>query len=307
MACLANLPVEIWQRIIRDTAGHENRISNSEFPWIDSIRSESLLRTARKRRLRKLQLLSGVARTWRELCITLSYETFLAEGGNPTPLRWLLNTQLYRFPSLFHRTRRLVVHFPCPGFSLIQESIAPFLKLVGEMPVLRDLAVHVSPFRSKHEYRMLEEGILEALRLIGSRLLLLQIQEPMDRDLSYGCVLTHRSAGTLSALAPNLTRLICAIEVNEPSLLHSAPNFPSLQTLHMQLHADRLQLAFVRDWVRRWRLGALKQFCVGYNAGPSTWEWVSIFLAGSNGWNINLEVLDLGVCISLVVVGEGFF
>lgn len=302
---MANLPVEIWQYIIRDTAGPENCISNAKIPWIDSIQSETLLRAARKQRLRKLQLLSGVARTWRELCITLSYETFLAEGGNPMPLRWLLTTQLSRFPSLFRWTHRLVVHFPCPGFSLIQESIAPFVKLVGEMPILRDLAVHVSPFRSQHEYRLLEEGILDALQLIGSKLLFLQIQEPMDRDLSYGCVLTHQNVGRLSTLAPNLTRLICAVEVNETSMSYSAPNFPNLQTLHMQLHFHQLRQGFVHDWVRCWQLGALKQFCIGHNAGPSTWEWVSMFLAGSNGRNIDLEVLDLGVCIPPVVVREG--
>lgn len=302
MPSLANLPVEIWDRIIDDAAGPIYPISNTDVPWIHSPRSESLLRATRKRRLCRLQLFSGVARTWRELCVTLSYETFLIEGGNPTPLGRLLNTQLAQFPSLFRRVRRLVVHFPCPGLSFIHESIDPFVILIGKMPALQDLAVHVSPFRSKHEYRLLEEGIMEALRLIGHRLLFLQIQEPMDQDLSHGCVLTHRNIGTLSALAPNLTRLICAVEVDEPCLSDPAPNFPSLQILHMQLHADRQKQASAHNWIQRWRLGALKQFCIGYHADPSTWEWITMLLAGNNGRN--LEVFGVAVCISPVPIVE---
>jgi hypothetical protein len=300
MSSCANLPVEIWERIFRAAGGPAIPISNSEFPWIDSLLSESQFRIARKQGLRELQVLSGVTRTWRELCITLSYETFFIEGGNPTPLRWLLNTQLRRFTSPFRRTRRLVVHFPCPGFSLIRESITPFVTLVGEMPALQDLAVHASPFRHDHEYRLLEKGVIDALRLIGSRLLFLQIQEPMDRDLLYGCILTQRSVGTLSELAPNLTRLICAIDVVELSASDPVPNFPNLQILHMQMHNGDWSQAAMQDWVRRWKLGALKQFGIGCAAGSHTSEWVSVLLAGKKGRN--LEVFGVGVRISPVPV-----
>lgn len=301
MPSLANLPVEIWERIIRDAAGPANPISNSDFPWIYSFRSESRLRAARKQRLRKLQLLSAVARSWRELCIILSYETFLLGEGNPTPLRWLLNTQLPRFPSLFHRTRGLIVDFPCPGVT-ISESIAPFVELVGEMPVLQDLALHISPFqpRRRTENRLMERGVIEALRLIRSRLLFLQIQDAMGRDLSHECILTDRSVEILSALAPNLTRLICAVKVDKPSLSDPAPNFPKLQVLHLQLHTDRSEQASVHKWFHRWRLGALKQFGVGYGVGIPIWEWVSMLLTSHNGQN--LEVLDVGVSISPVSV-----
>jgi hypothetical protein len=143
MPPLANLPVELWERIIHDAAG-PNPICNSDIPWINSLRSECLLRAARKKRLRGLQLLSSVARTWRELCIILSYEILFIEGGNPTPLKWLLNTRLPRFSSFFLLTHRLVVHFPYPRSSFIYESAAPFVKLVGEMPALWDLTMHVS-------------------------------------------------------------------------------------------------------------------------------------------------------------------
>ena len=186
-------------------------MSRPDFPWMDSFRSESLYNEARRQRLHNLQLLSGVARAWRELCITLSYETSLLVKGNPTALRWLLNTQLPRFPSLFRRTRRLIVYFPWPAYksthqhSITPHSITPFVNLVREMPILQDLAVQFSPSWSRTGYRLAEKGILEALQLIGSQLLLLEIQEPMDQHLSRKCVLTPKSVGTLSALAPNLT------------------------------------------------------------------------------------------------------
>jgi len=295
---LANLPVELWNRIIHDAVGPANRISNSEFPWVHSHRSESVLREARKQRLRKLQSLAGVARFWRELCITLSYESFFVERRNKTPLGWHLNTQLPRFPALFHRTRGLVIHFPCPGFKLIDESIVPFVKLVGGMPVLQDLAVHTTPFRASHEYPLLEDGVIGALQLIGPRLLFLQIQQPMDRTLGGGCVLTHRSVEIISALAPNLTQLIFSVQVDEPSWSDPAPSFLNLQILHMQLYAHSSQQACIHNWIRRWRLDALKQFGMGYEGSPSTWKWVSIILAGSNGRN--LEVFDLGVRISIL-------
>src|SRR5258706_15760199 len=76
MPALANLPVEIWERIIYDVVGTANPIPKSEFPWVSGLRSDTSSRAARKQRLHKLQSLSAVARTWRELCLTLSYETF---------------------------------------------------------------------------------------------------------------------------------------------------------------------------------------------------------------------------------------
>jgi len=269
-------------------------MSRPSLPWMNSFRSESLHNVARRQQLHNLQLLSGVARAWRELCITLSYETFLLLKGDPTTLRWLLNTQLSRFPSLFHRTRRLIVHFPCLWYeSTHQHTITLFVNLVREMPLLQDLAVQCSPFWSHTEYRLVEKRILEALRLIGSRLLFLEIQEPMDRCLSGNCVLTPKGVGTLSALATNLTRLICAVEVDKFSLSDHAPSFPNLQVFHMQLHADRSQQAGVNKWIHRWQLGALKQFSVAYCVDPPIEEWVPMLLSGNNGRN--LEVFDVGV------------
>ena len=307
MPSLANLPVEIWERIIHDVVGPANPIPNSEFPWVSSRRSDTYLPVARKQRLRKLQSLSAVARTWRELCLTLSYETLWLRDYNPTHWMWLLNTQLPRFPSAFHRTRRLVVVFQNPELKNTRETIPHFVKLVGEMPVLQDLAFHFSAFNSENESRRLvERGIMEALRLIGSRLQFLQIQEGMNRDLKYECILTGQSVEILSALAPNLRRLICAVEVDKSSSSDPVLSFPNLEILHMRLYADRLEQADVHNWIHRWRLGVLKQFGVrggqfgARGGGPGGGsvpisEWVPILLSGNNGRN--LEVFEVGVCI----------
>ena len=297
MPALANLPVEIWERIIHDVVGPANPIPNSEFPWVPSRRSDTYLRTARKRRLHELQSLSAVARTWRELCLTLSYETFQLRDDNPTHWRWLLNTQLHRFPSLFHRTRCLIVAFPYPELEHTRESIPHFVKLVIEMPVLQDLTLYLSAFESESESRRLvERGIIEALRLIGSRLQFLQIQQGINRDLKYECIL---NVEVLNALAPNLTRLIGAVDVDKSSLSDPTLNFPNLQILYMRLHADSFEQASVHNWIHRWRLGALKQFGVrdggpGGGSVPIS-EWVPILLSGNNGRN--LEVFEVGVCI----------
>jgi len=242
-------------------------IPKSEFPWVPSLRSDTSSRAARKQRLHKLQALAAVARTWRELCLTLSYETFQLRDRNPTHWRWLLNTQLPQLPSPFHRTRRLDVVFSYPELKHIRETIPHFVKLVGEMPALQDLTLHLSAFESESESRRLvEKGIMEALRLIGSRLQSLHIQEGMN--LKHECILTGQSVEVLSVLAPNLTRLICAVEVDKSSLSDLALEFPNLQILHMRLHADRFEQASVHNWIHRWRLGALKQF--GARGGGSS-------------------------------------
>ncbi len=300
MPALANLPVEIWERVIHDVVGPANPIPNSEFPWVYGFRSDTCFRAARKQRLHKLQSLSAVARTWRELCLTLSYETFLLRDGNLTHRRWLLNTQLPRFPSLFHRTRRLMVVISYAELKHTHESIPDFVKLVGEMPVLQVLDLHLSAFESENESRRLvERGIIEVLRLIGSRLQFLQIQEGMDRYLKYECILTGQSVEVLNVLAPNLTRLICDVDVDKSSSSGAALSFPNLQILHMRLHADRFEQASVHNWIHRWRLGALKQFGArgGGSGGGSVpiSEWVPILLSGGNGRT--LEVFEVGVCV----------
>jgi len=296
MPALANLPVEIWERIIYDVVGPANPIPKSEFPWVSSLRSDTSFRQARKKRLHKLQSLSAVAWTWRELCLTLSYESFQLRDGNPTHWMWLLNTQLPRFPSLFHRTRRLVVVFPYPELKHIREAIPHFVKLVGEMPVLQDLTLRLPAFELESESRRLvKRGIMEALRLIGSRLQFLHIQEGMNRDSKYECILTGQSVEVLSVLAPNLTRLICAVEVDKSSSSDPALSFPNLQILHMRLHADRLEQASVHNWIHRWRLGGLKQFGATGGGSIPISEWVPKLLSGNNGRN--LEVFEVGVCI----------
>src|SRR5258706_4728778 len=287
MPALATLPVEIWERIIHDVVGPANPIPKSEFPWVSSRRPDTSFRGARKPRLHKLQSLSAVARTWRELCLTLSYETFRLRDCSPTHWRWLLNTQLPQFPSLFHRTCRLDVIFPYPELKHIHETIPYFVKLVGRMPVLQDLTLRLPAFELESESRRLvEKGIMEALRLIGSRLQFLYIQERMNRDLEYECSLTGQSVAVLSALAPNLTRLICAVEVDKPSSSDPVLSFPNLQILHMRLHADRLEQASVHNWIHRWRLGTLKQFGARYGGSIPISEWAAILLRGGNGPNI---------------------
>ena len=296
MPSLANLPVEIWERIIHDVVGPANPIPNSEIPWVSSLRSDTCFREAQKQRLHKLQSLSAVAWTWRELCLTLSYETFQLRDRGPKYWRRLLNTQLPRFPSLFHRTRRLVVVFPYPELKHTRKTIPYFVKLVGEMPVLQDLTLHLSAFESESEsHRLVERGIMEALRLIGSRLQFLQIQEGMNRDLKYECILTGQSVEILSALAPNLRRLICAVEVDKSSSSDPVLSFPNLQVLHMRLHAGRLEQTSVHNWIHRWRLGALKQFGARGGGSIPISEWVPILLSGNNGRA--LEVFEIGVCI----------
>ena len=303
MPSLANLPVEIWERIIYDVVGPANPTPNSEFPWVSSLRSDTCFREARKQRLHKLQSLSAVARTWRELCLTLSYETLNLRDRSPTHWEWLLNTQLPRFPSLFHRTRRLIVVFPYLELNHIRETIPYFVKLVGEMPVLQDLTLHLSAFESEIEgRRLVERGIVEALRLIGSRLRYLEIQEGMNRNMKYECILTAQSVEVLNVLAPNLTRLICAVEVDKIPSSDPVLSFPNLQILHMRVHADCLEQASVHSWIHRWRLGALKQFGIS-DGGPGGGslpisEWVPILLSGNNGRT--LEVFEVGVCIFLV-------
>ena len=301
MRSLANLPVEIWEHIIDDIVGPANPTPDSEFPWIYSLRSESCILAARKQRLQKLQLLSAVARTWRELCLILSYETFLLGDIYPIRLRWLLKTQLPRFPSLFRRTRRLFVVFRCLEDS---RSIALFVELVEKMPVLQDLTSHVLPFHSEH-HQLVERGILDALRPIGSKLLFLQLQQSLLRDLNYERILTGQSVKVLSALAPNLTRLICAIEVDKPSSSEPAPSFPNLQILHMQLHADRFEQDSVHSWLHRWQLGALKQFGARDGLSIPLSEWVPMLLRGNNGRN--LEVFEIEVCIFPVLSEERRF
>ena len=304
MPSLANLPVEIWERVIHDVVGPANPIPDSQFPWVSGRRSDNCFRAARKQRLHKLQLLSAVARTWRELCLTLSYETFQLKDYNETHWGWLLNTQLPRFPSLFHRTRRVIVVFQCLELKHVRETIPHIVKLVREMPVLQDLAWHLTAFQSQVESRQLvEKGIMEAIRLTGSRLQFLQIQEGMNRDMKYESILTAQSVEVLNALAPNLRRLICAVEVDKSSSSDLVLDFPNLQILHMRLHADCLEPASVRNWIHRWRLGALKQFGArgGGSGGGSSGrsvpisEWVPILLNGNNGRN--LEVFEVGVCI----------
>ena len=206
-----------------------------------------------------------------------------------------------RFPSLFRRTRRLVVIFRCPGIKDFSQSIALFIKLVGEMPVLQDLTSHVLPFHPER-HRLVEREIVEALRPIGSKLLLLQIQQSILRDLSYERILTDQSVEVLSALAPNLTRLICAIKVDKPSSSDPAPNFPNLQILHMQLHADRFEQDNVHNWLDRWRLGALKQLGARNGVLIPLSEWVPILLRGNNGRK--LEVFEVAICISPVLSEE---
>src|SRR5258706_2540660 len=291
MPSLANLPVEIWERIIHNVVGPANPIPNSEFPWVYGLQSDTSFRAALKQRLHKLQSLSAVARTWRELCLTLSYETLLLRYRNPTHWRWLLYTQLPRFPSAFHRTRRLVVVCQHKELKLILEIIPHFVKLVGEMPVLQDLDLHLSASQSESESRrVVERGIMEALRLIGSRLQFFQFQQGTSRNLKFECILTGQSVEVLSALAPNLTRLICAVEVDHLPSSDLTLSFPNLQILHMQLHADRFEQTSVHNWIHRWRLGALKQF--GARGGGSGGgfipisEWVPILLSGNNGRNL---------------------
>src|SRR5258706_830171 len=302
MPSLANLPVEIWERIIHDVVGPANPITNSEFPWVSGLRSNTCFHAARNQRLDKLQSLSAVARTWRELCLTLSYETFQLGDGNKTHWGWLLNTQLPRLPSIFHRTRRLMVVFSYAELKHTREIIPHFVELVREMPVLQDLTLHLTAFQSESEResrRLVERGIMEALRLIGSRLQFLQIQESMNRYLKYECILAGQSIEVLNALAPNLTRLICAVEVDKSSSSDLALRFPNLQILHMRLHADRFEQASVHNWIHRWRLGALKQFGArgGGSGGGSVpiSEWVPILLSGGNGRT--LEVFEVGVCV----------
>src|SRR5258706_471287 len=183
--------------------------------------------------------------------------------------------------------------------SFTMSSVLPipyFVKLVGGMPVLQDLTLRLPAFELESESRRLvEKGIMEALRLIGSRLQFLYIQERMNRDLEYECTLTGQSVEVLSALAPNLTRLICAVEVDKPSSSDPVLSFPNLQILHMRLHADRLEQASVHNWIHRWRLGTLKQFGARYGGSIPISEWAPILLRGGNGRN--LEVFEVGVCI----------
>ena len=300
MPSLANLPVEIWERIIYEVVGPANPIPNSEIPWVSGLRSDisikACFRAALKQRLHKLQSLSAVARTWRELCLTLSYETFQLRDRGPTHWRWLLYTQLPRFPSAFHRTRRLAVICRHEELKHILETIPHFVKLVGEMPVLQDLDLHLLALQSDSDSRQLvERGIMEVIRLIGSRLQFFQCQEGMNRTLKFECILTGRSVEVLSALAPNLTRLICAVEVDKLPSSDSALIFPNLQILHMRLHADRLERASIHNWIHRWRLGALKQFGARGGGTVPISEWVPILLSGNNGRA--LEVFEIGVCI----------
>ncbi len=298
MPSISNLPVEIWERIIHDVVGPANPTPNSAFPWVSALLSDTCFHAAQKQRLHKLQSLSAVARTWRELCLTLSYEASLLRDNNPTHWRWLLNTQLPRFPSLFHRTRRLIVVFSNPELKHTRETIPHFVKLVGEMPVLQDLHLDLLAFESESESRQLvERGIMEALRLIGSKLQFLRFQEGLNRNMKFECILTGQSVEVLSTLVPNLTRLICAVEVDKLPLSDLALSFPNLQILHMRLHADRFEQASVHNWIHRWRLGALKQFGArGAGTIPIS-EWVPILLRGDSGRN--LEVFEIGVCISL--------
>lgn len=162
------------------------------------------------------------------------------------------------------------------------------------MPVLQDLALHVSPFLSQR-HRLVERGIIEALRPIGSKLLFLQIQDFILRDMSHERILTGQSVEALSAFAPNLTRLICAIKIDKPSSSDPAPSFPNLQILHMQLHADRFEQDAVHNWLDRWRLGALKQLGAEDGVLIPLSGWVPMLLRGNNGRN--LEVFEVAVCI----------
>ena len=301
MPSLANLPVEIWERIIHDVVGPANPLPNSEFPWVSGLRSDACFRAALKQRLHKLQSLSAVARTWRELCLTLSYETLQIRHRIEPHWKWLLYTQLPRFPSAFHRTRRLVVMCLHEELEHIHETIPYFVKLVGEMPVLEDLDLHLLAFESESDSRQLvERGIMEAIRLIGSRLQFFQFQEGVSRNLKFECILTCQSVEVLSALAPNLTRLICAVGVDKLPSSDSALIFPNLQILHMRLHADRLEQTSVRNWIHRWRLGALKQLGATGGGSVPISEWVPILLSGNNGRT--LEVFEVGVCIFLILL-----